>query len=306
MNQILMVNDSNDNGKKELKKVIKFFAIIIVIFAVIFGGQAIYSFATNRINQTSYAKPTLSVEKNGSNVNITASGEIAINKLEYTWDKGTYTELKCDGKKKVSHEIQIPMGEHDLYVVITDVEGNKTKFEPTKIVFAEGEDVTKPTISIVAQNPKIVITATDNKEMDYIAYQWDNEQDVKVTKKSEDKKSISTEIPVEKGTKVLTVTAVDKTGNKDTITKKIVGSDGPTVKVTLSDGNFVVKVSADNGVTKVLYTLNDEEHQVEGIPEGAKEYEFKVPLQEGVDNFLKINAYENELMTEYKCKKTNR
>ena len=50
--------------------------------------------------------------------------------------------------------------------------------------------------------------------------------------------------------------------------------------------------------------MNDEEHTVEGIPQGAKEYEFKVPLKDGVTNYLKIDAYENDLLTEYKCKKT--
>ena len=46
-------------------------------------------------------------------------------------------------------------------------------------------------------------------------------------------------------------------------------------------------------------TLNEKVNKVEGIPQDAKEFEFKVPLEDGV-NYLKINAYENGLMTEYK------
>ena len=97
--------------------------------------------------------------------------------------------------------------------------------------------------------------------------------------------------------------AVDKAGNKQTVTKKIIGSNGPTISASLDGDNFVIKVTDEFGITKIEYTHNDEQKTVEGIPENAKEFEFRVPLKDGV-NLLKINAYENGIMTEYKCKKT--
>ena len=98
--------------------------------------------------------------------------------------------------------------------------------------------------------------------------------------------------------------AVYVTGEIENSYKKVVGSNGPKVVVTLEDNNFIVKVTDEYKLTKIEYTLNDSVVNVDNIPVDAKEFEFKVPVQEGA-NYLKINAYdENDLMTEYKCKKT--
>ena len=164
-------------------------------------------------------------------------------------------------------------------------------------------DTKKPVISIEMQNGKLQITAMDETELDYFSYQWEGSEEVKVNPSEEDKTIVKQELEVKKGTAKLILTAVDKAGNKETTTKKIIGSNGPVISASLADGNIVVKVTDEFGITKIVYTHNDEEHTVEGIPEGAKEFEFKVPLKEG-DNYLKINAYENGIMTEFKCKKT--
>ena len=161
----------------------------------------------------------------------------------------------------------------------------------------------KPVISIENENGKLTITAKDETELDYFSYQWEGSDEVRVYPTEEDKTMVKQELEVKQGSTKLALTAVDKSGNKETSSKKIIGSNGPTIKASISEGNFVVKVSDEFGITKIEYTHNQEEHTVEGIPQNAKEYEFKVPLKDG-DNYLKINAYENGIMTEYKCKKT--
>lgn len=174
-----------------------------------------------------------------------------------------------------------------------------------EVVIPDGpKDTTKPVISIKNANGKLTATVTDENELDYFSYQWEGKDEVKVEATEETKTTIEQEIFVEKGTSRLTLIAVDKAGNKETTTKKIIGSNGPTIKASISNENFVVKVTDEFGITKIEYSHNGGETKtVEGIPEGAKEYEFKVPLTEGT-NYLKINAYENGIMTEYKCKKT--
>lgn len=303
MNQILVTEDEKGTSAVEIKPIVKFFAIVIIVFALILIFEGGYNLYTNSAKNNSYAKPSLDVIQNGSAINLEFKGEIGINKIEYSWNDGKTTIVKADGSKKVSFEIEIPQGNNALKVSVIDVEGNRTKFDDMNIAFPDGEDVVKPKISLVNAVGKISITATDETEISYLTYQWQDEEEVKVENKSDDNKSIVQEINVQKGTKILTVTASDKNGNKEKIVKKIVGSNGPEIKVSVADGNFIVKVTDEYAITKIEYTINGQVNNVQDIPESSKEYEFKVPLQDGV-NFLKINAFENELMTEYKCKKT--
>lgn len=307
MNQILMTKDENEAVSNEIKPIIKFFAIVIIVVALIFIGEGGYKLYEIAGKDTSFTKPVLSYEQNGSAISISLDSEIGINKIEYFWNEGSVTTVKGTGKTDIDFEIEIPQGDNTLSISVTDVEGNKTSFDKIAISFntnsEENIDTIKPEVSIVNTVGKITINATDETELDYITYKWEDEDEVKVTTTEKGQKSITQELTVQKGTKKLTITAVDKTGNKSTISKNVIGSDGPQIKVTIADDNFVVKVTDEYKITKIEYTINDVEHTVENIPENAKEFEFRVPLEEGV-NYLKINAYENELMTEYKCKKT--
>ena len=204
----------------------------------------------------------------------------------------------------VSFELDIPEGNNTLNVSVVDVEGISTNMDEVSIKSADAEDTTKPKISIENASGKLIIKATDETELDYMTYKWEDGEEVKIQPKAEDKKSITQEVSVEKGTKTLTITAFDKSGNQEVVNKKIVGSNGAQINVTYSDGKFIVKVTDEYKITKIQYTLNDEEFTINDLPQDAKEYEFTIPLEEGVTNYLKVNAYENDLMTEYKGKKT--
>lgn len=303
MNQILVTNEENGSNSKGFKPVIRFFAIVAIVFAIVLiveGGIHLYKSLNEN---TDFAKPELGYEKNGSSIIIKLSDEIGINKIIYSWNGGSETTISADGKKSLSYEIEVPQGDNKLAIKVKDVEGHETKFEDISITFTEEDDTVKPEINIENENGKLAVTAKDDKEMDYITYQWEGSEEVKIENNEQDKTIIKQSIDVEKGTKKLTVVAVDKTGNKTTITKKIIGSNGPTITASLDGDNFVIKVTDEFGITKIEYTHNDEKKTVEGIPTNAKEFEFRVPLKDGV-NLLKINAYENGIMTEYKCKKT--
>ena len=303
MNQILITNDKKGEFSKDIKPVIKFFAIVIIIVALLLLSIGGYNLYNSLKNKNAYPKPSLSVEKNGRAVSINVKGEIGVNKLEYSWNDGNITVLKGNGKKDVSFDIEIPQGDNTLNISVIDVEGNKTNFNGTQVAFTNTDDTVKPVISIVNSDGKLVITATDEKEIVYLSYQWEGEEEVKIDASEDNKQSITQKVDVQKGTKKLTISAADKTGNKETITKNVVGSNGPEIKVTVENQNFVVMVTDEYGLTKIEYTLNNKVYTVEDLPSKAKEFEFKVPLEDGV-NYLKINAYENVLMTEFKCKKT--
>lgn len=303
MNQILLTNEENGTSSKGMKPVIRFFAIVAIVFAIVLIVEGALHLYKNQKEGKDYVKPELSYEKNGSSIELKVNGEIGINKVTYSWNGGNETVLSADGRKSVNYNIEIPQGNSKLTTVVKDVEGHETKFQDIEISFNESDDTVKPEISIENVSGKLQITAKDEKEISYLTYQWEGSDEVKIEQSEEDKTTIKQTLDVEKGTKKLTLVAVDKAGNKQTVTKKIIGSNGPTISASLDGDNFVIKVTDEFGITKIEYTHNDEQKTVEGIPENAKEFEFRVPLKDGV-NLLKINAYENGIMTEYKCKKT--
>ncbi|MBR3673194.1 MAG: hypothetical protein IKN65_02710 [Clostridia bacterium] len=303
MNQILLTNEETGKSSNGMKPVIRFFAVVAIVFAIVLIVEGILHLYNNLNKRNDYSKPQLSYEKNGSSINLKVDGEIGLNKVTYSWNDGNETVLSADGRKSVSYNIEIPQGDSTLKAVVKDVEGHETKFEDIEISFNESDDTVKPEIKIENVSGKLEVTATDEKEIDYLTYQWEGADEVRIEQSEEDKTKIVQTIEVEKGTKKLTLVAVDKTGNKQTVTKKIIGSNGPAISASLDGDNFVIKVTDEFGITKIEYTHNDEQKTVEGIPENAKEFEFRVPLKDGV-NLLKINAYENGIMTEYKCKKT--
>ena len=310
MNQILSTNDKSGNSLLGLKPVVRFFAIIIIIISLIFIGQAGFKLYNSMKHQTEYPRATLEAEQFGSVINLKFKDDAVISRIEYAWGNANATALKGIGKKEANIDIDVPQGENVLNVSVIDVDGNKTKFKGFKVTFSEADvvndkDRIQPVISIEksAASKKIVITVKDNKELDFISYNWEGEQPTVVKAKEEDKTVITEEVAVKKGTKVLNVKASDKAGNEATKNLTVIGSEGPKVSASIKDSSFAVKVTSENAITKIEYTHNGEEHKVENIPANSKEFEFKVPLKDG-ENYLKINAYEDEIMTEYKCKKT--
>lgn len=303
MNQILVTDVENNSQTRDMKPVIRFFCIVGIIFSLVLIGEGGFNLykkfnSSNDVSNASIVK----MQKNGSNLNLLINGENGINKVIYSWNDGEQKAVSINGRKDANVEIPIPKGENKLLTSILYTDGKTTKYEG-QTVSATARDTIKPALSIENTNGKLTVTAKDETELDYFSYQWEGSDEVLVYPTEENKTMIEQELEVKQGSTKLTLTAVDKAGNKETSSKKIIGSNGPTIKASISEGNFVVKVSDEFGITKIEYTHNQEEHTVEGIPQNAKEYEFKVPLKEG-DNYLKINAYENGIMTEYKCKKT--
>lgn len=310
MNQILSTNDKKGSSVLGLKPIIKFFAIILVVMAFVFAGQGGYKLYKSMKYKNEFPRAELKTEQFGDVLNLKFSDEKVLSKIEYSWNDGNVTEIKNIAKTNVDIDIAVPPGENILNVTAIDVEDNKTKFEKIKVSYTENDiiyerDRKEPTISIEksATAKKFIITVKDNKELDYISYNWEGEEPTVVKATEDTKLEIIEEIAAQKGTKTITVKAVDKAGNESTKSRTIIGSEGPKIKAGVKDDNIIVKVTSENEITRIVYTHNEVEHEVENIPQGSKEFEFSVQLQDG-ENKLKINAYEDEIMTEYKCKRT--
>ncbi len=303
MNQILYTNDKSGVSSSEMKSIVRFFVVAIIVFALILVGEGVLGLFNRTDEVVVFACPNLTKEKNGSYVTLNFDGDTRVNKVIYVWDDGMENTYQANAKTNFSFEVEIPPGEHMLKTTVVDVNGNKTRYEDIEAAFTENDDATKPQITIERKTAKLEIVATDDTELDYFSYQWEGEEEVVVQPSEEDKTTARASIEVEEGSKKITLKAVDKTGNKNLITRKVVASNGPTISASIADNSFVVNITDDVEITKIVYTHNEEEKTIDDIPKGTKEYEFKVPLKDG-DNYLKIDAYEGGVMTEYKCKKT--
>ena len=303
MNQILYTKDKSGVSSSEMKSIVRFFVVAIIVFALILVGEGVLGLFNRTDEVVVFACPNLTKEKNGSYVTLNFDGDTRVNKVIYVWDDGMENTYQANAKTNFSFEVEIPPGEHMLKTTVVDVNGNKTRYEDIEAAFTENDDATKPQITIERKTAKLEIVATDDTELDYFSYQWEGEEEVVVQPSEEDKTTARASIDVEEGSKKITLKAVDKTGNKNLITRKVVASNGPTISASIADNSFVVNITDDVEITKIVYTHNEEEKTIDDIPKGTKEYEFKVPLKDG-DNYLKIDAYEGGVMTEYKCKKT--
>lgn len=219
--------------------------------------------------------------------------------------------MEKSGEKELEVEIPTTLGTNDLNIKIVDSNGNTITYDSVKIAYDGAQDTnenweeavkndkTKPILTVESVKGRIVITAKDDVKMSYVTYNWNGEEENKVTGLSDDEKSLTTEIDsrsVKKGTNKLVVKAYDKAGNVETVEKEVQGANGSEIQVNQEDDNIVVKVKNDINITKIIYTFNGEEKTIDNI--NKNEYEFKLPLKDG-ENKISISAYADSLKSDY-------
>lgn len=130
--------------------------------------------------------------------------------------------------------------------------------EPTEPSAIEDEE--PPIIKLLVTGETIKIVATDETEIDYIEYSWNNEDIERVNVGEENKTEIEVSINIKQGTNTLKVMAVDKAQNIQERTQDFQGKVKPTVQLfinTAGDG-AIIKANCEDGISKIEYTLNGE------------------------------------------------
>ena len=146
-------------------------------------------------------------------------------------------------------EVALAAGEHTLNIKVIDIDGVESKHEEV-LVSETGEDKVYPVITLeVTSEKKVRGTATDETELSYVTYRWNDEVETEVPV-SDDNKKIEFDIDINKGTHDLTVSAVDKNNNTTTEIKSFNGVTKPEVKVTVSADKKSIDVysSHENGI----------------------------------------------------------
>lgn len=311
MNQILSFQTIG-NSKIQLKKVIRFFSIFIILFALILVIEGSFGYYKNKNKKVVIKEtPDINIQRDNGTTILNITSNIGVQKVIYSWNDGIEDSVEEGGKNNVEVKIPTTIGTNDLNIKIIDSNGNTIVYNPVKISYEENQeenvnweeaiktDKTKPKVSIESVKGKIVITATDDVKMSYVTYSWNGEEENKITGLSDDEKTLTTEIDstnVKKGTNKLIVKAYDKAENVETVEKEVQGANGSEIQVNQENGELVVNVKNDINITKIEYNFNGEEKTIDNI--NQKEYTFKLQMKDG-ENKILISAYADALKSDY-------
>lgn len=270
--------ESKTIQKVEIKKVIRIFCVVIIVFGLVLGGKALFTFikAKNSKKDT----PVVNIDKMGREATISISTQKPIKEYSYQWNKDGEPEIEQgNGRVSIEKTIQIPNGNNILNIVVTDYYGNKTKY--FKQYIYESTDITKPTINLSTVGNKLKIIAEDDTEMLYITYSWNDEEEIRIDVSQDDKKTIEKDIEVPVGQNKLTITAVDKEENKEKRTENIVGDNKPTFDIQTDGENIVVIAKDDEGISKISITVDDVTTDSGDTPINQTEVTAKLPISRG-------------------------
>lgn len=319
MNQILLTEENINNKSKkninlsnsnDIKKIIIFFSIVILVFGIAIGAVFGYRLLKNNKeedNKVSKLEIELKDSEDSENVIIIADSEVGIDKIIYSWNDEEKIIEELNGKTELEKLVEKPYGENDLKVKVIDI--NENEIEKSQTFFREeilgdgdetqnsSEKVEISTSIVEEENAKrIKISAKSESPMKYLTYKWNNEEPIKIKAEGEEK-VIETTIDVLRGNNKLTIGAEDNEGNTNSIDKNFDGRLKPEIYVITRDDKLYMKISHDMGFNKIQFSINGTIYTYDknfaGYDEDKKEIEYYFNLQEG-ENIVIIQAISTE------------
>lgn len=292
MNQILYMGNNKKSGTLETKTVVMIFSICIILFGIILVGKGSFAIISNISNNNLENIPVVTMNQEGNTIKLTVKHDKAIDKIIYNWNSTQEYMLLGKGRTDITEEIEVPEGENLLTIKITDNEGKTVSY--TRQCKSTDEDVIKPEIELLVESSKVKIVAKDETQIDYIEYYWNNEDATKVEAREDSPKQIEEKVSIMKGENTLTIIAIDKNGNEAKKEQTFKGAKKPTVELYREGQELIVKVTDEEGVQKIEYTINGNQYSTDpnntGESLNLKEVEFRQPLASG-SNTITIKAY---------------
>lgn len=272
MNQILDYNPNKKSGgaSSGSDKVVRVFAVLLVIFSICLLGSGLYGIYKNKETESvAEEKPTyatITTAKEGEKVTVSVTHDKAIEKMIYSWNTSAERSLQGGGEKSLEKVLDLPAGTNTLHIKVIDNKGVETSYEE-EFTSESGLDILNPVISMSIVDgeelKKLKIVAKDETSIDFITYRWNDDDEIKVEATEENPKEISIEIDILRGTNDITIVAVDSSNNTTTETKSFTALTKPEITVTLSaDGSSLdITATHENGIASVYYTLNDRPYE---------------------------------------------
>lgn len=308
MNQILSTEAPKSNkkvrggnrGPADIEKILKFFAIGMIIFGIFMISSGSYAMYQNSKFTGNSSKPTIYIEEtSATEITIQVSHNKELSKVLYYWNNKEPIELNCAGKKKIEQKIELPTGKNTLTITATDVNGLESE---TKKQYTLQGDIN---IEFQVEPSSLKIKVEGNEQLSYLTYRWDEEEETRVEINSN---SAEENISVPSGLHTLTVVVVDINNKTETKEQEVKGVSKPKVEVT-TDGssNFIIKASDEEGIKKVEFIINETDKNrinlEQQLPiEQRKTFEYAYPLHDG-ENKLEVRVYnESDVSEVFKAK----
>lgn len=286
LNQILFINDGKGNGT-DIKKIIKFFAIAAIVFGVAMAGTGSYAMIQKSNERNSI--PDLSVQNlNDGNISIIVVHNKEIDSITYSWNDEDIEEIGGAGRTEIEEIIPAKGGTNTLKVTAVDIEGKSNVFENQFTI----EDNKKPGLDLKVEGNKVILTATDETEISYLTYRWNDEEEVTVN--AEDELEIIEEIDIKEGTNKLTVVAVDSNNNMTEKSQEFKGLSKPKIDAWKEGGQLILKITHEKGIGKIKVKYNGENTEYgSDKTNNNSEVTLKFNLKIG-DNHVDVWAYSSE------------
>lgn len=285
-------NNNNFNKGDGTDKIVRVFAILIMIFAIALIAVVVYGKLSNsdysqkiEDNQNE-ANAKINVEIEGKQAVIEVTNDTKITKLIYSWNEGSERTITCD-EKYIKETIDVPAGNNSLFIKVIDENGGETNYNED-ITAEDGIDIMDPVIELsVTEEKKLKIVAKDETAIDFITVRW-NDEDENTIYADENSKEISTEIEILKGENDLTVVAVDAASNTTRENKSFKGLTKPEIKVELVENGSKINIKAmhENGIKSVKFNFNNADYNVDIGDENPKQIEFEQQLETGYNRII--------------------
>ena len=313
MNQILMVENKkktknkknrNSSAPIEIKNVIRFFAVIIIIFAICIISHSSYALYREAKGNNTNNLANITLARENDTLIVDVQSEYIIEKFKYNWENSQQTSIS-EGSKSFEEEIILPSGNNVLTIILEDETGRAVTY--TKEIILDGIDITKPSIEIEqGQGASIRINAVDETKIEYITYRIDDGEEVKIERNEDNDKIIEyilTDMP--RGEHTLYVTAVDSFGNiAEDEAPIIISSERPTIKnisIDQENGKIIIEASDVDGIKAIEVNLNGSVYSMDDV--NRTEATFSLNIQEGKNTIsiklTNVNGITAEGATEF-------
>ena len=299
MNQILFVDKSKNKEPADIRKIAVISAVVMLLFAITIIGLGIFGIVKNLKDQKA-SEPVVEARELEEQVEIKISHDKAIDRIIYNWNGDTDITLQGKGRTEITETLDLPVGNNVLQLKIIDIEKRESSY--SKTFFVDDVDTKEPEIELTTvdsqENSKVVkrikITARDNRELAYILYRWNDEDETKIEPREDSKKLIEEKISVLRGENTLTVKAVDTAGNEKVESQVYKGAKKPKVEVSQEGTELVIRASDEEEIQKIELTLNGAFMSTDpdntGVSLGMQEAEIRQPLAQG-ENSIEVSVY---------------
>ena len=279
----------------DIRKIIKVFAIIILVFGVILIGDGVFAVLNNGKNKKKEEKitePLITVTNVDDRLTIDVVHDKAIEKVTYQWDDSKVTETKGVGDSKMKiNGIGLLPDTHTFKVTAIDINGVQSYFEE-EYYSEDGVDTIPPVIDIITGNP-VKIVATDETALSYITITVDGQEEKTIyASEGDNNKKIEYLLDINSDESEFTVSAVD-TSNNPASKSNVKVLKKPKIELSAEEDYSIiyVKISSELGLTKVSYTLNGDYYESKfDNPQEVTYCEFTITPNQGY-NELVVNAY---------------